>query len=63
MSRINKAWHEQNRMPKNASDDQRIAWHMEHVKNCKCMPIPKGVLELMKARNIEVPNTDSAQEG
>ena len=55
MGTINKEWHEKNKMPTKANADQRIAWHLEHVKNCSCMPIPKGVKELMKAKSIPVP--------
>jgi len=47
MSKINKDWHENNKMPPKASDDERIKWHIEHTKNCPCRPIPKGVIELM----------------
>lgn len=50
MSPINKEWHELNRMPKNASSDQRIAWHLEHSKQCACRPIPKGVLALIQSK-------------
>jgi hypothetical protein len=30
-------------MPKNATMEQRIAWHTEHVKHCGCRPMPEGV--------------------
>jgi hypothetical protein len=56
MGKINKEWHVKNKMPAKASDDQRIVWHLEHTKNCACMPIPKGVIEIMKAKNIAVPD-------
>jgi len=39
--KINKEWHLKNRMPKNPSLEERIKWHIEHVKNCACRPIPK----------------------
>lgn len=42
--KINKAWHEKNRMPKNATLEQRIAWHQEHQKHCQCRPIPEKLL-------------------
>jgi hypothetical protein len=54
MGRINEEWHKKNKMPAKASDDQRIAWHLEHVKNCSCMPIPKGVKEIMRSKNIPI---------
>ncbi len=42
--KINKAWHETNRMPQNATLEQRIAWHLEHQKHCQCRPIPEKLL-------------------
>jgi hypothetical protein len=37
---LNREWHEANRMPPNASTDQRIVWHLAHQQNCSCRPIP-----------------------
>lgn len=56
MERLNKLWHEKNLMPDRPSDDQRIAWHLEHVQVCGCRPIPKGVLKLMQAKAIPAPD-------
>ena len=56
MGNINKEWHENHKMPKNASDEQRIAWHLEHSRNCTCRPIPDGVVKLMNEKGIEVPH-------
>lgn len=33
---INREWHLKNRMPKNATPEQRLRWHMEHEKHCAC---------------------------
>ncbi|HLF77947.1 MAG TPA: hypothetical protein VJB57_10705 [Dehalococcoidia bacterium] len=38
---MNREWHLANRMPKNASTDQRIAWHLAHQQNCTCRPTPE----------------------
>lgn len=38
--KINKEWHSKNKMPKNATEDQCIKWHLEHEKNCNCRPMP-----------------------
>lgn len=46
--KINKAWHETNRMPKNATLEQRIAWHLEHQKHCQCRPIPEKLLHIIQ---------------
>jgi hypothetical protein len=48
-NKINKAWHDKNKMPKNATLDQRIAWHTEHHKHCQCRDIP----EKLKAEIIK----------
>jgi len=37
---MNAAWHEKHPMPRPATRDQRIAWHLEHQKKCACRPIP-----------------------
>jgi hypothetical protein len=36
LSRVNAEWHRANRMPKNANLDQRVEWHVEHAKACRC---------------------------
>jgi hypothetical protein len=51
---INKEWHEKNKMPKNATFEQRVNWHLAHEKNCTCMPIPEKLKEEMKNKNIKV---------
>jgi len=40
---INKEWHLANKMPKNATLDQRIEWHLAHQKNCSCRGTPKKI--------------------
>jgi len=53
MMKMNKNWHLKNRMPEKATLDQRIAWHLEHAKNCSCREIPEKLKEEMKKRNIK----------
>lgn len=50
--KTNKAWHEKNKMPKNATFEQRVKWHLEHLKNCSCRPIPAKLLTEMEERNV-----------
>ena len=52
-TKINKEWHEQNRMPKNATIEQRIEWHLEHSKNCSCRKIEGKIAEEMIKRGIK----------
>lgn len=54
--KINKEWHEKNKMPKNPTFEQRVAWHLSHVKNCSCRPISGKLAEEMKKRGIAVNN-------
>lgn len=51
---MNKAWHEKHIMPKNATFNQRVKWHLEHQKHCQCRPIPAKLLEQMKEKDIKV---------
>jgi hypothetical protein len=34
--KINATWHKTHRMPKNASLEEKIKWHMGHTKHCLC---------------------------
>ncbi|MBA4058125.1 MAG: hypothetical protein C0490_25635, partial [Marivirga sp.] len=43
--KINKKWHLANLMPKNPTIEQRIEWHIEHAKECKCREIPTSILK------------------
>lgn len=52
--KINKEWHLKNKMPKNPTFEMRVAWHLEHQKNCNCRPIPEKLLEEMKEKGIKV---------
>ena len=45
---INKKWHEQHKMPKNVSIEEKIKWHLSHAKNCSCRPIPKKLLDAIQ---------------
>jgi hypothetical protein len=40
--KLNKEWHLQHPMPKDATLDQRIAWHLEHKTNCACRDTPEN---------------------
>jgi len=50
--KLNKTWHASNKMPENASFEQRVGWHLEHAKNCSCRPIPKKLLKEMKKKKF-----------
>ena len=49
-------WHRANRMPKNPSEDERLEWHLAHLKHCQCRTdLPKSVLATMEKRGIPIP--------
>ena len=41
--KMNAGCHAENRMPKNATRDQRIDWHMRHTESCGCRPAPDSL--------------------
>jgi hypothetical protein len=43
-------------MPKNATFEQRVAWHLEHLKHCSCRrELPKKLVEEIKKKGIPIP--------
>ena len=55
MSKINREWHDANRMPTNATDAQRALWHYEHAKNCGCREVTPSIAELLRKYGYDVP--------
>lgn len=51
--KLNAAWHQAHPMPKNATLEQRINWHLEHKKNCSCRDIPERLKITMQGRGIK----------
>ena len=49
---INADWHGKNKMPVNAGFEERVTWHTEHQKYCRCHPTPKKLLEEMKRKGL-----------
>lgn len=52
---MNAAWHDAHPMPKNPTLEQRVAWHLEHARECGCRAIPATVLAELARRGIEPP--------
>jgi len=55
MASINAVWHRAHPMPKNPTIDQRIAWHLDHARNCGCRKTSGKLLEEMTKRGIRIP--------
>lgn len=54
MSKINAVWHKAHLMPKNATLDQRIEWHIAHAKACGCREITGKLRDQVIERGIDV---------
>ena len=52
-SKLNAVWHKENKIPKNATFEQRVEWHLLHQKNCTCRPIPKKLAEEIEKRGLK----------
>ncbi len=52
LSKVNREWHVENKMPKNPTLDQRVEWHLAHAKNCKCRPLGGKILEEIQKRKL-----------
>jgi hypothetical protein len=52
--KMNKVWHSAHIMPKNATIEQRIEWHLAHKAHCNCRDIPEKLKEEMIKRHIKI---------
>jgi len=55
MGKLNADWHRANPMPKKPSLDQRIAWHLDHARNCGCRAITGKLRQEFERRGIAIP--------
>ncbi|MBX3576595.1 MAG: hypothetical protein KF723_05260 [Rhizobiaceae bacterium] len=55
MGKINREWHAANVMPKNAGEDERIAWHVAHAQHCGCRKIEGGVAAMFARHGVPIP--------
>lgn len=55
MGTINAIWHKAHRMPLGATLDQRVAWHVDHARNCGCWPeLPPPIVAELKRRRLRI---------
>ena len=47
---INQGWHDGHPMPRNATYEQRIEWHIEHEDECGCRPMPASIRQAIDDR-------------
>jgi hypothetical protein len=56
---INKSWHLKHPMPKNATHEQRLEWHLAHSLNCACREMPDDIRRELEARGLIGPSPRS----
>jgi hypothetical protein len=55
-SKINATWHKANRMPARATLDQRVAWHLAHLRACGCRSdVPASIIAELERRGVSLP--------
>jgi len=56
-SNINAVWHKANRMPVRATLDQRVTWHLAHLKACQCRTdLPSTIVAELRRRGVKIPS-------
>jgi hypothetical protein len=58
---MNKEWHRQNKMPKKATLQERLNWHLEHQRHCDCRPMPENLAALVAQRRQGGKTRDKAE--
>jgi hypothetical protein len=54
-SKFNATWHKANRMPARATLDQRVEWHLAHLKACGCRSdLPASVVAGLERRGVSL---------
>ncbi len=51
---INRQWHLSHKMPHKPTLKERVEWHAEHVKNCKCREMPESIKDLIRTYQLAV---------
>jgi hypothetical protein len=57
--KINKAWHDAHKMPRNATLGHRLEWRLSHALNCGCREMPLAIREELEARSLLDPTPRS----
>jgi hypothetical protein len=57
--KVNHAWHEAHRLPRNATREERLEWHLMHAANCGCRPMPDSIRRELESRGLVEPSPRS----
>lgn len=59
MRTINSKWHAAHKLPRKATLDERIEWHIKHAVECACRPMPASILAELDRRGLGAPTARS----
>jgi hypothetical protein len=57
--KLNREWHLAHVMPRNATLEERLSWHLAHAANCACREMPPSIRKELEARGLVVPTLRS----
>ncbi|MGN6486789.1 MAG: hypothetical protein ACTHLT_03065 [Devosia sp.] len=57
--KLNREWHLAHKLPRNASLEERLNWHMLHAENCQCREMPDTIRRELEARGWTTPTPRS----
>jgi hypothetical protein len=57
--KLNRSWHLAHRMPRNATLEERLDWHVQHAANCACREMPPSIRKELEARGLIAPTPRS----
>lgn len=57
--KINREWHEAHKLPRNATLEQRLDWHLSHAANCGCRDMPENIKRELENRGLTAPTPQS----
>lgn len=57
--KINREWHEAHKLPRDATLERRLDWHLSHAANCGCRAMPDSIRRELEHRGLIVPTPQS----
>lgn len=57
--KLNRNWHLAHRLPRNATLQERLDWHVQHAANCACREMPPSIRKELEARGLITPTPRS----
>ena len=49
---INREWHLLHRLPRTATLQERLDWHLAHAAACGCREMPESIRKALEARGL-----------